>query len=325
MKVLITSDWHIQSGIYTEIGINYMDYILNFCLENSITHLIIAGDILEKSSKINNDAFIPLFFKFMELKKKGLIITIVLGNHDIFSVDNDSLIETLSVFGKVVKNFEQIELDGRTIDLLPYTKDENLIPAGGDILITHLSIADFSFDNKFHVSEKAGFSRKLFKGYNKVFTGHFHRPQDKGNVIFMGSPYQMNFGEMGQEKGFITFDLETDEWERHLYTEAPIYTKISSEDFQDVNVNNSFVQVAIKEKLDNYVQLKHLLYEKGALDVTPYFVDTVDEITVNEESDLDINASLPIMIKEYIQDSIESPGIDAERLVKIFDKVLAKV
>ena len=322
MKILLTSDWHIQSGIYTDIGMDYISYLQEFCKENGIEDIIIAGDIFEKSAKIQNDAFIPLFFKFKELRDQGLNVITILGNHDIFSVDNDSLVETFSVFGGVVKEYEQIELGGRKIDLLPYTKSESDIPTDGDLLITHLSIADFQFDNKFHVNEKAGFSRKLFSGYNKVFSGHFHRPQNKGNIIFMGSPYQMNFGEIGQKKGFIVLDLETDEWERHYYDQAPVYKKINGEDFQNVDVNNSFVQVVIKEKLDNYVKLKHLLYERGALNVTPAFVDTTDDISVNEDAKIDMNSTVKDMVNEYIMNNIKVEGIENKKLVDIFEKVV---
>jgi len=321
-RVVLTSDWHIQSGIYTDIGMDYISYLQEFCKENGIKNIIIAGDIFEKSAKIQNDAFIPLFFKFKELRDQGLNVITILGNHDIFSVDNDSLVETFSVFGDVVKGFEQIELGGRKIDLLPYTKREDDIPTDGDLLITHLSIADFQFDNKYHVNEKAGFSRKLFSGYNKVFSGHFHRPQSKGNVIFIGSPYQMNFGEIGQKKGFIVLDLETDKWERHYYDQAPVYKKINGEDFQNVDVNNSFVQVVIKEKLDNYVKLKHILYEKGALNVTPYFIDTADDISVNEDAKIDMNSSVKDMVNEYIMNNIKMEGIENKKLVDIFEKVV---
>jgi len=321
-KVLLTSDWHIESGIYTDIGIDYISYLQDFCKKEGITDIIIAGDIFEKSAKIHNDAFIPLFFKFKELKDNGLNIIIILGNHDIYNVENSSLVETFSVFGKVVKSFEQIQLGGRTIDLLPYTKNVDDIPESGNILITHLSIADFQFDNKYHVNEKAGFSRKLFKDYNKVFSGHFHRPQNKGNIVYMGSPYQMNFGEIGQKKGFITLDLDNYEWKRHYYTQAPTYKKINGEDFNKEDVNNSFVQVVIKEKLDNYVKLKHILYEKGALEITPYFVDNTEELNINDKASIDMNSSIKDMVKDFILNDINSEGIDNTKLLNIFEKVV---
>jgi len=321
-SVFVTADWHVQSGIAVSITIDYIDYIKEFCKKENIKDIIIAGDVFEKSTKIQNDAFIPLFFKFKELKDEGFNVIIVLGNHDIANIDNDSLVETFSVFGKVVKSFEQIQLGGRTIDLLPYTKDESLLPSGGDLLITHLSIADFTFDNKYHVNEKAGFSRKLFSGYNKVFTGHFHRPQSKGNIIYPGSFRQMNFGEVGQKKGFIVLDLDTDEWERKYYTQAPTYKRINGEDFQKEDVNNCFVQVIIKEKLDNYVKLKHLLYERGALDVTPSFADNTDEISVDDDASIDMNSSVKDMVKDYIANNIKADGIDNDKLLSIFEDVL---
>lgn len=323
MKILITSDWHVEEGIYTDICLDYIDHLINYCNENEITHIFIAGDIFEKSSKIKNESFLPLFFKFMELKESGFQLYFLLGNHDIYNVDNDSLVESFVPFGKVIKEEETIELDGRQITLLPYTKDVRDVPPEGDILITHLSIADFTFDNKYHVNEKMGMPSDTFKDYNIVFSGHFHRPQDKKNVVFMGSPYQMNFGEIGQKKGFVVFDTESGDWKREYYTGAPTYLRIKAEKFKDVDVSNSFVQVEIEQKLDNYVQLKHLLYENGALEVTPSFKEVLDEITVDDDgADINLNTGIKEMMSEYIMNNISVEGVDNSKLMDIFERVL---
>lgn len=323
MKILLTSDLHVQEGIYTDICINYIDYLITFCKENNINHIIIAGDVFEKSSKIKNEAFLPLFFKFMEMKNNGFKLYFLLGNHDIFNVDNDSLVETFAPFGKVIKNYQEEEIDGRMFSFLPYTKQEDDIPPNGDVLITHLSIADFVFDNRYHVNEKAGFPTELFERWNIVFTGHFHRPQNKKNIVYMGSPYQMNFGEMGQDKGFVVFDIETGDWERVYYKEAPTYIKIKVKDFNKVDVKNSFVEIEIEEKLDNYVQLKHLLYEKGALEVTPCFKEISNDILVTENNTpLNLNSGIVDMMKEYISNSISIDEIKNEKLIEIFERVL---
>jgi DNA repair exonuclease SbcCD nuclease subunit len=321
MKILITSDLHIEEGIYTDICINYLDFIMDYCKKNKITHIIIAGDIFEKSTKIKNESFLPLFFKFMELKNSGFVLYFILGNHDIFNVDNDSLIEAFSPFGNVIKKFEEIEIDDRIFSFLPYTKREEDIPSSGDILITHLSIADFTFDNKYHVNEKAGFPIEKFDGFNIVFTGHFHRPQNKKSIVYMGSPYQLNFGEIGQEKGFVVFDCKTGDWNRINYTGSPVYIKIKANDFNIVDVKNAFVQVEIEEKIDNYVQLKHLLYERGALEVTPFFVDVSSDISI-KETDLNLNSGVVDMMKEYINNLSKIDDIENEKLIELFEKVL---
>jgi len=323
MKVLLTSDWHIEEGIYTSICINYIDYLVHYCNANNIKDIVIAGDVFEKSSKIKNEAFLPIFFKMMELKDDGYNLYFLLGNHDIYNVDNASLVEAFVPFGKVFKKYEEINIGGRTFSFLPYTKNENDIPNSGDVLITHLSIADFYFDNKYHVNEKAGFSINMFNDWNIVFSGHFHKPQNQKNIVYIGSPYQMNFGEIGQEKGFVVFDTKSNEWKREIYEDAPKYIRIKANDFTNVNVFNCFVEVEIEEKIDNYIQLKHILYEKGALEVVPSFKNNENsEMDVDENIELALNKGIADMMVEYINNLTVKEGIKKEKLLEIFDKII---
>ena len=212
----------------------------------------------------------------------------------------------------------------RDFYFVPYTKDEDSIPTIGDVMITHLGIVGFEMDNKYHVNEKIGLSEELFKNFKYVFTGHFHKPQRKKNIIYMGSPYQMNFGESGQKKGFVVFDTVKDEFERIWYDEAPKYISINIEDFLEVDVSNSFVKVLIKEKVDNFVQLKHLLYEKGAIEVRPDFEESKKEKETGYNEEIDFNKDLTDMIKEYLTKNIKIDKIDNGKLLDCFEKVLAE-
>ena len=321
MKILITCDLHVQEGIYTDICLDYLNFLDDYCSKNDIKTIVIAGDVFEKSSKIKNESFLPLFFKFMELKEKGYNIIILLGNHDIYNVDNDSLVEAFCPFAKVIKTTEDISFNDRELTFLPYTKDIRDIPEKGDVLITHLSIANFRFDNNYHVNEKIAFEENLFENFNKVFTGHFHKPQERGNIIYPGSPYQMNFGECGQEKGFVVFDTESDKWERILYKGAPTYKKIKVEDFIDSDVSNQFIEVEINEKVDSYVKLKHLLYERGALNVVPHFKQEEVDLIIDENAEVNFNDGLLVMMEEYIANNIKIENIDNEKLLELFREI----
>lgn len=323
-KVIITSDWHIEDGIYKDICLDFVTYLQDFANTNEIRDIIIAGDIFEKSSKIKNSAFIPLFFKFKELKEEGFNLYFLLGNHDIFNMENDSLVETFAPFGKVIKTPEEIEIFNRKFYFVPYTKDETEIPDFGDVLITHLGIVGFELDNRYHVNEKIGLPVSKFKDWKWVFSGHFHRPQKKENIIYMGSPYQMNFGEAGQKKGFCIFDTEADEYSRVWYDAAPTYIKIKARDFlkNPVDVSNSFLKVCIDEKLDNYLQLKHILFEKGAIEVHPDFEESKEDIQVGIEERIDLNLDVLDMVKDYIINKIKIDKIDNDKLLDIFEKAI---
>lgn len=313
-KILLTGDLHANEGIMAEVSVQYLEYIFNYALDNNISTIIFNGDIFEKSSKIKNEAFVPIFMKLMEYHKKINLI-FELGNHDIYNLDNDSIVETFQPFGKVVKEYEQITLFDKSIDLLSYTKDPDMIPEKGNVLITHLSIADFQFDNKYHVNEKNAFPTDLFKEYDIVFSGHFHRHQHKKNIVYIGAPYQLNYGDGGVNKGFIVLETDDNSWEFVVYDEAPKYKKIHIKDFDKTDVNNCFVKVFIDGKLDDYVKLKHLLYEKGAIEVLPDYKE--EEETINENTEVELNQEIKDMMVEYIK-GIEIENIDTDLLVTIF-------
>lgn len=320
-KVIITGDLHCDKGIWVDICLEYLNSLQEYATKNNIEDIIIDGDIFEKSTKIKNEAFIPLFFKFMELKDAGFNLYFILGNHDVYNIDNESIVKTFLPFGEVIQDFEQYEIQGKQVDMLAYTKEEDKIPEDGNVLITHLSIASFTFDNNYHVNEKIAFHPDQFSGYNMVFSGHFHRHQHKNNIVYVGSPYQLNFGEKSQKKGFVVLDLDDNNWEFVEYNEAPKFVIIKPEQFNEVDVSNCFVKVKITEKLDNYIKLKHLLYEKGAIEVIPDYKEETDYSVDETNTDIDFNGEIKESMVEYIN-KVDVEDIDNSLLLKIFDEIL---
>jgi len=321
MKILLTGDFHVKKGITTDIIINYLDYLLHYCGENDIQFMTIMGDIFDKSSNIKNEAFVPLFMKFLELQRAGINLTFILGNHDIYNVNNNSIVETFSPLGTVIKEAEYLPNRGDH-SFLPYTKKEEDIENHPGILFTHIPIADFNFDNAFHATEKHAFSKEFFSEYSLVFTGHFHRHQAQKNIVYVGSPIQLNFGEMGIQKGFVVLDAIKESWEFVEYTGAPTYTKIDIQDFKDFDPTNKFVGVMIEEKIENFIKLRKILIDKGAIEVRPFFEKKED--IVLKETKLNNDSSIKDIIREYIT-TVNEKGIENTELLKIFDKVLEEV
>ena len=319
-KYLLTGDWHFQRGIKTTILVNYLQYIQNYCTENDITKIIIMGDVFDKSSSIKNDAFIPLFRQLYEMKNNGIEFTIIVGNHDVFNKNNDSIIEVFSPIAHVIKNY-YIDDDLDAV-FVSYTKEPEVftqIPAK-KYLFTHVPIVDFSFDNAYHATEKHAFRPELFEDYDTVFSGHFHRFQHNKNIVYVGSPFQMNFGEIGQKKGFIVLDDYINEWEFIPY-DGPEYMKFYVSEFNDVDVENKFVGVVVDTKIQNYVKLKRLLYDRGAIDVQPFFEKAEEDIDEIEETEY---TAIVDIVREYLQ-NVEKDGISNDTLLQKFEMVLHEI
>jgi DNA repair exonuclease SbcCD nuclease subunit len=315
MAFIFTNDLHIDKGIWVSICLNYLDELTDFANEKNISTIVFGGDIFEKATKIKNEAFIPLFMKLMEMKNNKFKMFFILGNHDIFNDDNDSLIETFSPFGQVVKDSAEIEIDGQAYDALSYTKDVTKIPNKNNVLLTHLSIADFAFDNGYEVDQKNGMATDLFSEYDLVVSGHFHKLQTNKNIVFPGSPFQHNFGEEGQQKGFAIIEGNT--WKFVPYTNAPTFLTIDLEDFEKYDYKNKFVQVKITNKIETFVKLKHILYSKGALEVKPYFVQN-EELDLKNSVKLDNNGSVVSTVRQYLT-GLKIENLDNDKLVAMFD------
>ena len=326
-KYLLTGDWHVKKGIQTDIILQFLDYIKSYYFDNDISYIIVNGDVFHKSANIKNEAFISLFLKLMKMKEIGEKMIFIPGNHDIMNVDNDSIIETFASFGQMYKQGTKGELNNDKFYLQPYTKREQDLPTPEEdtILITHVPIADFAFDNNFHATEKHAFKPELFEGWFKVFTGHFHKHQSRKNVVYIGSPNQMYRSEIGQVKGFVVLDTDIEDWEFVPYTAAPTFVEITEDDIlkiTDRRFDNNLVVVRLTQKVREYGKLRYLLYEKGAVDVIPIFeTQTEDNIKIEIGSSGD---TLPDIARKTISSIEKVDGISKEYLLKIFDKVLSE-
>lgn len=334
MKFCLTSDWHSEKGLKINTILVYLDYLTKYYFENKIDYLIILGDIFDRSSSIKNEAFIPLFLKLYKMKEMGIKFIFILGNHDIFNVDNDSIVETFAPLGLVIKEKTHSStipgLEGKDFWFMPYTKKEEDLPEIGDVLFTHLSIADFSFDNAYHATEKHAFPKKLFENFGKVFTGHFHRHQQQENIIYIGAPLQLTRSDEGADKGFVVFDDEKDEWDFIVFDNHPKFITITSSNIvslKEIDFNNKIVYIKIDKKIKDFVKLKYILYEKGAIEVNPIFENEDTEIVL--ENKIEFDGNIENIAKEYIENikleeikGFDINEVNKDLLLKIFEKIV---
>jgi DNA repair exonuclease SbcCD nuclease subunit len=330
MKIVLFSDLHVNykesNPIFVKIALDFIDYLKEYCLENNIMNVFFLGDIFEKSIRIRYDHFVPLFEKLRFLKKSGIKLTMILGNHDLYSNSNDSIVQTFSeITHCVVRDSFDAKYGGRDFHFLSYTRDVKKIPEKGDILITHLPIADFEFDNEYNANESDAFKKELFASYNAVFSGHFHKRQYHDNIWYIGSTYQLSLNEQGQQKGFLL--LDTDDVlnpEFVPYKNAPEFIKIKVEDFNGVNVKNKFVYVEIENKIDNFIKLKMVLADRGALSVTPLFKPPKEDFEIGDVTIDRKLSSISDISVDYLK-NVKIEGIDNDKLVALFYKVAERV
>ena len=222
----------------------------------------------------------------------------------------------------------ELELGGRTFLMMPWINQENreqaveLIQKGGDIMVSHIEIEGFEVMEGMRF--EGGFSRKDFTNFKRVWSGHFHHRSKKGNIQYLGNPYQMFWNDYKAVRGFHIFDTETDKL-RFVENPYEIFAKVYYDDTQsDYNkfdisdYANKFVKVIVEEKRDYqmFESLVDRLYNVGAHDVK--IVETLVDTSEVEDVEFNVKDTLTLLT-EYI-DEIELK-VDKTELKKLMQSL----
>ena len=172
--------------------------------------------------------------------------------------------------------------------------------------------------------DHGGLEPSVFKKYDRVWSGHFHHRSTRGNIQYLGNPYQMFWNDYKDRRGFHIYDTEEDKLE---FIENPFeifqkvyyndvendYTNVSTDPYKD-----SFVKVIVEEKRD-YTQFENFvdqLYRTGVHDVK--IVETLVDTEAVDDVDLSVKDTLTLL-SEYI-DEIEL-SVDKTDLKKLMQSL----
>lgn len=326
-KVALITDTHAgcrnDSKIFLEHSINFFrKQFFPYLIENKITKVIHLGDIFDKRKQIN--VYTLHIWKeqiFNWLRDNNIQMDILLGNHDTFFKNENnvnSVEELLSHYDnlKIYSNEQVVDLFGTKVHYVPWITPNNLqnvknilTKSQAEICMGHFEIQGFTAHVGAEV-ESAWYAHDIFNSFDYVFSGHFHTKATIGNIHYLGSPYQMSWGDFGSKRGFHTFDFQTRTLD-FIENKENIFYKINYDDSIDdsnkllkVNLSflqNKFVKLIIKNKLKS--SLYDLFMQKL------YSLNIADLAVVEQEIDkMDANLTVDLakdtltIFKDYINE-----------------------
>lgn len=268
-KICILGDTHFgvqnDSHFFLKYSLDYFNNIFfPFLRKNNIKHVIHLGDVFDRRKFINMNTLHNVKNNFLSPFYNGeFTLHCILGNHDVYYKNTNkvnSLNELLN--NNIIKIYDTpqtVEIEGYMIGFVPWmTKDNyqeciNFIKRNeSDYLCGHFEIEGFELSRGF-IAEH-GISMKDFDSYKQIFSGHYHCKQQKGNILYTGTPYQLNFSDVGEPKGIHIFSPKEDKitFEENTNTifKEIVYTEKNDIDYSAYE--NSFVRVIVKKKTDPY-------------------------------------------------------------------------
>ena len=297
MKIALITDTHFGAR---NDNLAFNEYFYKFWEEvffpyldkTGIDTVIHLGDVMDRrkfvSYKIAKDFRERFIMPFVH---RNINLHMLVGNHDTYFKNTNevnSLYELLGGPGNErypnIKCYDSPfteEFDGLGIHLMPWICADNYTQSMRSIEMTHAQICMGHFEingfemHKGHYAE-GGYDKKFLSKFDTVFSGHFHKKSDDGQIYYLGNTYQMTWSDDNCPKGFHVFDTETRELER-IVNPFTIFEKIyyddSSMDYDKYDISSlheKFVRIVVVNKKDFYKFDKFVdkvLTESGAHEV----------------------------------------------------------
>lgn len=319
MKICILGDTHFgarnsSTQFSKYFGLFYEEILFPYLKRNDVQCVFQLGDLFDTRKYINmlslHDAKVQFFDRLVENK---IDFSTLLGNHDIFYRESLSINSPEQVLGEydfnLVKQPTTVLVGTTSIDLIPWICKGNyeevsafIKNSKSDLCFGHFEIDGFAMYRG--LASHGGLSASLFEKYEAVFSGHFHTRSHKGNITYVGTPYEITWQDCQDPRGFYIFDTDTRRFEfienphtihvKLEYDESEIPKNIS--DYKD-----KYVRVVVTNKTDlkKFDLFMTELQSVGAHDIkvienlTAFKDGTVDE-------DIDIADTLSIM-ESYVE------------------------
>jgi predicted phosphodiesterase len=298
MKIALINDTHWGARNDSPAFIDYFnkfyeEVFFPYLQENNIKILIHLGDVVDRRKFINHNTAYNFKLKFWKkLEELNIDTHILLGNHDTYYKNTNEVnaLQNLSISKntKVYTKSETVTFDGLDILFLPWICDDimeetllSIDSSTAQIVMGHLEIKGFEM-HKGHINEQ-GLDKSLFKRFEKVISGHFHKRSDDGHVYYLGSPYEITWSDYKCPKGFHIFDTETRELIRVPNT-IRVHKKLIYNDKQEdyskkdlTQFENTFVKLFISNKTD--VDMFDKLVDRFHNEINVYELNIIEDLT----------------------------------------------
>lgn len=305
--------------------------------------LVHLGDVYDNRSTVGLNTICDTINIFNELSGIFNDIRIIVGNHDIYNKSSNDItsiriierIPNIKVYDKPVVE----EIDGKKILFHPWVNNiederELLASVNVDYIFGHLDVNGCSLNEKGSRSMSANsVDSKDFKE-SLVYAGHIHKKQDYKKVHYVGSPYQMKRGEIGDSCGITVLDLKTGKTLFYENTYSARFKDYSIYEILDKTVGdlktewkNKFVTLNVKRSDSTFCRFDKLIDELSGI-YKEFNTHSVDDDTIvdnmNGETDCCERKSTDEYVKDWFKDN-DISGKRLERMMEMYNKYKERI
>jgi DNA repair exonuclease SbcCD nuclease subunit len=341
MKIAIITDLHLgnknDNPVFLDAYLSFFETVFfPYLKENGIDTVINMGDLLDRRKYVNINTMAKVRTRFTKwFSDNGVTMHCVIGNHDCYWKNTNSVNSLVEVFGEdfiIHEHPKDVVIGGMVCGFVPWITKENADEVGqylqssnADVLFGHFELNGYEVIRG--IRHEGGMEASDLHRFKKVYSGHFHCKQKSGNVEYLGTPYQMMFSEVDEVKGFHVLDTETGSLE-FVENAVRLYRRVSYDTSMDTlghgNFNfskcrNCFVRLVVTSKKNQgkFDMFCDKLFEAGIHDLqiveNSSDDDTDQDVAITEK---DLSRSTMELIDGYIDELKMDDAADLKNLLR---------
>lgn len=302
---------------------NYMDWFINLATEQQCDMVLFLGDFHHNRNSINIQTMDVSLRLLERLNSSFSRVMFIPGNHDLYHKDRRTLnsVRYIEKFSNIqLINDQYTEGDVTFVPWLIGEEHKNMRKIRSQYVMGHFELPHFKMNAMVEMPDHGELKSDDFSNCGMIFTGHFHKRQNKGNVHYIGNAFPHNYADAwDDERGAMIL-----EWGQqpvyHNWTEAPRYRTLTLAqllDQPDIHLNNrtharvqldisiSYEEATfIKEEMQKTYGVRELsliphkteqLLESAIADVA---FESVDQIVLSQIQNLDTQHYDPRILME---------------------------
>ncbi len=347
-KIFLIGDSHIGLGYPNSVDKWYKvhkEYFSEFLIP-TLKKRVQPGDIIVHLGDLfDNRNVIPINLlnygmDVVEEISKIAPLHIIIGNHDLWSKSASEInsirpfryIPNVTIYDKV----STFEYSGKKILMMPYVekrleqikyisenKDCDYLFCHSDLNGCKMHLTSVAHKN----SDKIDIDN--FTGFESVYSGHIHLVQRNKNFTFVGSIFQMDRNDYGDQKGIFVIDTSDGSEEFIKNDVSPVFKKVrvvgeedvelletlkNSKDYIDIAISNNLLisNRKLRRKLEIVLEKSNFASVEYIDDITKELVD--DDISESIEIDEETgDISIALDYEDYVREYILKQKYDSEK------------
>lgn len=309
-RVLFIGDPHLKITRF-DLSMRFLRWIDEVIQDVSPDLVVNLGDTFDTHSVVRSE-ILTEFSKHVDRATKICEYVYVLGNHDMFKPDNSKYHALQTMKGKEAFTVvdEPMILANKDITYVPYIHNFREFP----IIETPICVAHQTFigcDYGYYRPDIGVDADKI--NAEIIISGHIHKKQTFGKVIYPGTPFAQSVSDINQTKGVMLFDTET---YKYSFIDSPLPQWRGMK--LQISSDNSTQQMH-EHIITNINEEDHWVIDMaGPRAELIAYIDSEEMTKIREKSDVRIRATYTDKNKEKVK--IRAASIE-EILSQYVDKV----